>query len=139
MIDARKVRSHVRVVRVAAYVALALVLGYGAWRSDVASLPSEGCSPLLLFEPGNSLVLDRRPGEIAEGRAVLYRSPFGELLLGRIETPPPSVPAEVWDACEAGALWIVGDRAGCPGEDSRIFGPVQPDAVEAVVAFALPW
>ena len=61
MIDARKVRSHVRVVRVAAYVALALVLGYGAWRYDVASLPSEGCSPLLLFEPGNSLVLDRRP------------------------------------------------------------------------------
>lgn len=136
MIEPRRIR---RGVRIGVYTVLAAMLGYTAWRYDLASLPSEGCSPLLLYEPGDSLVLDRHPGTPAAGRVVLYRSPAGELLLGRIEAPPPSASAEVWSAHERGALWIVGDRASCPGEDSRVFGPVDPGAVEAVVAFSLPW
>ena len=125
-------------VRIALYVVLALVIGYCMWRFDVASLPAEGCSPLFDVQPGDRIVLDRHPGELKAGDAVLFRAPDGELYLGRVDAPPPSAPADVWQAVEAGALWIVKEVRDCPGAESPVLGPIARESVAGRVV-ALPW
>jgi len=125
-------------VRLVIYGVLALGVGYGLWRFDVGSLPDVGCSPLYDIQPGDRLLIDRFPGTLREGDAVMFRDPAGELFLGRVGTPPPSAPPEVWAACTAGALWIVKDQRDCPGADSPVLGPIARDDVAGRVV-GLPW
>lgn len=125
-------------VRIGLYVVLALVIAYCVWRFDVASLPAEGCSPLFDLEPGDRIVVDRRPGTLKAGDAVLFRAPDGELYLGRVSTPPLSAPADVWAACEAGALWVVKEKRDCPGAESAVVGPIARADVSGRVV-GLPW
>jgi hypothetical protein len=125
-------------VRIVIYSVLALGVAYGLWRFDVGSLPTEGCSPLYDIQPGDRLLIDRRPGTLREGDAVMFRDPAGELLLGRVGTPPASAPREIWEACAAGALWIVKEQRDCPGGESAVLGPIARDAVAGRVV-GLPW
>ena len=138
MKDPKKLHRVLARVRIGLYAVLALVIAYCVWRFDVASLPAEGCSPLYDVEPGDRIVVDRHPGELHAGDAVLFRAPDGELYLGRVDTPPPSAPEAVWTAVEGGALWIVKERRDCPGAESPVLGPFARAAVAGRVV-ALPW
>lgn len=125
--------------RIALYAGVVLVLLYGTWRYDLVRLPAAGCSPVEGVEPGDRLVVDVRERRPGRGAIVLFRTPDARLAFARVEPPPPSAPAEVHDAVAAGALWLVADRAGCPGPDSRRLGPLGPDAVAGTVVGRLPW
>ena len=139
MTDPRRVSAVLARARMALYVVLFGMVGWGVWRYDVIRLPEAGCSPLTDFQPGARLVIDQHPGDIAQGDAVLFENPAGELLLGRIGQPPPSAPQAYWDAVEDGALWIVGENPDCPQADSRRHGPLARERVRGVIASILPW
>jgi hypothetical protein len=126
-------------VRIALYVAMLAVLAYFFLRFEVVTLPAEGCSPLLGIAPGQKLVVERRPGGVVPGDAVLFRSPQGELLLGRVATPPESAGSEALAACAADALWLVSEDAECSTADSSRFGPIARSAVEGRIRGVLPW
>lgn len=124
-------------LRLAIYAVLLAAIGYALWRFEVVTLPAEGCSPLVGFEPGDRLLVDRSGG-VGLGTAVLYEGPGGELLLGRVVQPPGSAPAAVWSAFEAGELWIVSERDDCPGRDSHLLGTQPRSAVRGTVVVGLP-
>jgi len=120
--------------RVFLYAAIVAGVAFTVWRYDLVELPAEGCSPLFGFEPGDRLVVDRRPAELAPPRALLYRDPSGTLRLGRVAPFPP-------EAVRGGGdeLWVLADERDCPSPDSRVFGPLPRDRVAGRVAFSLPW
>lgn len=131
-----------RVVVAARRVTLFLaVLGaaYLFWRADVLELPEEGCSPLHGFAPGARVLVDRAPGELRVGHAVLFRGRTGELLLGRIATPGPNVGSDERAQLAAGDLWILTERDDCPGRDSDDLGPIPTDDVVARLLLSLSW
>ncbi len=117
-----------------------LVLGisfYAVWRFELVRLPEGSCSPLLAVSAGERLWIDLHPDEVRPGDVVLFGDPAGEsLLLGRVEIPPASLPAEALDALARGALWIVGDHPSCPARDSRLLGPIPRDGVAGRLLFA---
>ena len=137
--DPRRIGAILARMRLVIYVGLFGFVGFGVWRYDIVRLPKEGCSPLAAFEPGDRLVIDLHPSAVNEGDAVLFQNPAGELLLGRVGSPPRSAPPETWAAIRAGKLWIVGERADCPQADSRRHGPIDPEQLAGRVASALPW
>lgn len=129
----------VRRARLTIYIGLGLLVLYGVWRFDVVRLPEEGISPVDEFSPGDRLILDRHFGSVDMGDVVLFRGEGEEILLGRVAPPPPSASAEMWEAIEGGAVWILGDRRDVPVRDSRILGPIEPERILARVSFAVPW
>jgi hypothetical protein len=126
-------------VRIALYAAILALLGFLLLRYDLLRLPEQGCSPLSGIAPGARLVVERHPRKVAPGDALLYRSPAGELLLGRVVEPPASVSAEAHAACAAGSLWLVSEDRACSTKDSGEFGPIAPSAVEGRIRGVLPW
>ena len=126
-------------VRIALYVVVLAALGFFLLRFDIVGLPAQGCSPLLGIAPGAKLVVDRHPAAIEPGDGVLFRSPQGELLLGRVASPPASASAEALAACRAGALWLVSEDPDCSTADSTRFGPIAPAAIEGRIRGILPW
>ncbi len=126
-------------VRIAIYLVVLALSGFFLLRFDLVSLPAEGCSPLLGIAPGDRLIVDRHPSAIQLGDGVLYRSPAGELLLGRVDAPPPSAPASVFEACRAGDLWIVTEDPACSTADSTRFGPISRAALVGRIRGVLPW
>jgi len=138
MRDPRQANLVLGRVRLVVYGVLVLGVAYFLWRYDVGSLPAEGCSPLIDLQPGDRILIDRHPGVLNEGDAVLFRDPKGELYLGRAGTPPASAPEETWAACAAGALWIEKERRDCPGPDSVLLGPLAREQVVGRVV-GLPW
>jgi hypothetical protein len=136
VIDQRRLLQRVRLT--VRFVAIGVVVFF-VWRYDLVRLPSEGCSPLVAYAPGDRLVVDRHPGAPGTADAVLFRGPEDELLLGLVTAPPESAPEDVWRACAAGALWIVAEREDCPSADSRRLGPIARERIEGRIAFALPW
>ena len=108
-------------------------LGYLLWRYESVRLPLEGCSPLVEFEPGASLLLDKRPGVLHEEQIVLYRPPGGTLLLGRLGVLPSSAPQEYWSRIDEGEVWIESGLPTCPSLDSRVLGPIAREAIEGRV------
>ena len=126
-------------IRIGIYVLLAVLVAVFVFRYDLVLLPAQGCSPLVGFEPGERLVVERRLlGTPAEGEVLLFRD-GGELLLGRVAAPPASAPLDVWAAVEEGALWLVTERPECPGRDSRVLGPIPRAAWWGRVTMRVPW
>ena len=126
--------------RIVVYVAALFGVLFLILRYETLRLPREGCSPLRDFVPGTRLLLDRWRTP-AEGDAVLFRVD-DELLLGRIEPFPQGLPDELpanWSPFDADHVWIVADDPNCPAVDSRSLGPVDREALVAVVAAAMPW
>ncbi len=127
-------------MRIISYSIVAAVIAVLVLRYDTVVLPEEGCSPLVEFDTGTRLLLDRwKTAEV--GDSVLFRN--GEdLLLGKIvekpEFPEANRPAG-WASFDDDHLWIVADAKDCPAVDSRGLGPVRRDAVVAVIAAGLPW
>ena len=126
-------------LRIGLYAVLAVVVGVFVVRYDLVLLPAEGCSPLVGFEPGERLVVERRfLGQPDEGQVFLFRD-GDELLLGRVAAPPASAPEEVWKAVAEGSLWLVTERPECPGRDSRVLGPIPREAWWGRVTMRVPW
>lgn len=127
-----------RRLRLGVYLFAILGLGYLVVRFDTLRLPGEGCSPVLAVDPGARVLVDTWASHVGDGSVVLFSDPRGggTLLLGVVSAPPPSAPGDIWEAVEAGALWIVGDRQNCPGPDSRLLGPIAPDLVQGRVVLS---
>lgn len=124
-------RPLLRPIRRAMYVACAAMLLYLFLRFDLHRLPEEGCSPLLRFVAGDDLLLDRRPGRIEPGEALLVQGDDGLLYLVAVERVREG---------EAGReLWVQTDAPDCPGRDSDELGWVPEDRVAARVAMVWPW
>jgi len=128
-----------RRVRIAIYVLLIVVLGYYKWRYDLIRLPEGGQSPLAAYAPGSRLIVDVQETEFEVGDAVLYRLEGGYWLMGRVGRPPASAPQQIWDALEAGGLWVQKELPDCPGADSLILGPLAPEQVVGRVCGSVPW
>ncbi len=118
--------------RLLAYVVIGALVTYGFLRYDLANLPAEGCSPLHGLEPGSRIVLDRWCGRPLPGAAVFFEGAGGELLLGRVAEPGETL------VLGPDALWILSERADCPGRDSRTLGPIPTKKVVGRVAAVLP-
>lgn len=119
------------------YAALAVaILGFYliASRYELLQLPAESCSPIQAFEPGDHLLIDRNPPQLFLGDEVFFRTPEGELALGRIEVPPGT--PEGTERVERG-YWVVRDATNCSTPDSQSLGPVADDAIIARVLFNL--
>ena len=122
--------THIR--RILRLVSLGGALLGLAWiygRFDLVALPSEGCTPLFDLEPGDRVLVDRRPPNLATGHSVLFSDDRDRLLLGRISGAV---------AVAAGELWILTEDPLCPGDDSRQLGPVPVDRVRGRILFPLP-
>lgn len=95
-------------------IACCMALYLGA-RYDVLTLPEDGCSPVSLYSPGSSLLVDRRPPSWAVGDCVFVESADGLVHLGLLGTED-----------EAGRYWIQTDMPDCPGVDGELLGWVDP-------------
>lgn len=127
-----------RRLRLALWAAAAAGAAYLLWRFETLRLPEEGCSPVLAFAPGEPLLVDLHPSAVGPGDVVLFRHPEdGPLALGRISAPPPGTTPEAEEALAGGALWIAGDRPGCPSRDSRLLGPIPRAALRGRVLLGL--
>ena len=130
---------HLKRMRIGIYAALALLVLFAVLRYDIVNMSKEGSSPLLEFEPGTRLFVDRWFGALGPGDVVLFEGPGEVVLLGRVEEPPATASEEVWKACAEGSLWIVGDRPGHPLRDSRVLGPIPRGAVTGRISFGVRW
>ncbi len=113
----------------------ALGLIYLWMRFETYDLPESGCSPLLRFGPGDTLLLDRRPEDLAVGDALLFQGPDGLLYLAAVA----AVGGEEGGVVAPGALWLETDSPECPGRDSDQFGWIAPEQVRARVVMVWPW
>lgn len=118
-----------RNLRRGTYVAAALGLGYLGLRFEFHTLPAQGCSPLVRFGPGTSLLLDRRPPSYGVDDAFLFRAPDGLLYLARAERVRPA----------DGAIWALVDNSECAGSGSERFGWILPEQCVARVMMPWPW
>jgi hypothetical protein len=119
-------------------IVVVLVAFGGLWhltqRFELIKLPEDACSPLVSFDPGVSLLVDRTPEQLYLDDAVLFELPDGALGLGRIQVPPGS---------PAGTLrtdvgyWIRGDAPDCDTPDSQEYGAIEPSAIVARVLFPI--
>jgi hypothetical protein len=130
------VRQFLRRARPWIYALVVLAVAYLAIRFDTISLPEEGCSPVRAIAPGARILVDVRPGELALGDAVLFRSEGAALLLGLVAELPESAPQGYHQRVQAGELWIVADNPLCPARDSRALGPISCEDLAGRVVLA---
>ncbi|MHC4262602.1 MAG: hypothetical protein ACYSWX_08785 [Planctomycetota bacterium] len=126
--------------RTAGRITTALALFGGVYlylRIEVMTLPVAGCSPLFGIDPGQRLLLDRKPANLAQGDMVLFTDPSGALHMARLAPPPLDLAPEARAELDAGALWLHVEREDCPAPDSRSLGPVTRSAIEAKIVTAL--
>jgi len=97
-------------------------------RFSLLVLPAEGCSPVVRYGPGTSLLLDQHPDEWSVRDVVIFEAEGGVVSLGEIER----LNAE-------GAAWIVTDDPDCPAPSSVELGWIAEDRLAARVIFAASW
>ena len=123
MSDARatiaKQRKTLKLVRRYTFLAAAVGLVYIVTRFEFIELSEKRCSPLTRFAPGDSLVVDARPGSVSEGDAVLVMTQGGAKHLCLIDSVRG----------EDGHLWCISNNQDCPGFTSEDAGWVDPRAV----------
>ena len=96
-------------------------------RFDIYRLPAAGCSPLLRFSPGQTLILDRMPRPPEVGDALLVSGDDGLLYMGLVS------------AVDGLDVWLETDAPHCPGRASKDFGWVEPGRVSSRLLMGLPW
>ena len=99
---------------------------YLGLRFDLVTLPPDGCSPVTRYEAGDRLVIDRHPGDVQPGDAVLVRAADGTLHLVVVEVARE----------DDGRLWCSADCARCEGFDSASVGWLDLSAVAGRVLLA---
>jgi len=92
---------------------------YLGLRFDMVTLPPDGCSPVTRYDPGDRLVIDRHPGEVGPGDAVLVRGGDGLLHLVVVEARRG----------DDGRLWCSADCPRCAAFDSSAAGWLEGEAV----------
>lgn len=113
----------------------ALTAAYLYLRVDLLVLPPSACSPLAGIAANSRLLLDRRPGALVPGDAVLFRGPEDRIHLARVSEPPPGLDPRQQELLMNGSLWVSVDHGGCAGLDSRSLGPLaRSDVIAEVVA-----
>jgi len=117
-------------MRLVTYVVAAGCIGYLFARFDGFRLDESGCSPLLRFAPGESLLIDRWAPAYGAGDALLFRGNDGLIYLGLVER---------LRAGPGSALWLAADNPECVGRGSDSFGWIEPDACVARVVLKWPW
>jgi hypothetical protein len=126
-VNPRRLRSP---IRWATYLAAVVCLGYLVSRFDSFRLAESGCSPLLRFAPGESLLLDRWAPSYSAGDALLFEGSDGLIYLGLVERVRPGAEP---------ALWVVADNPDCEGRGSEEFGWIVGEARLARVVLKWPW
>ena len=116
-------RRLLRALRRWTLVLSALGACYLVTRFEMIELPRDRCCPVTRFEPGDRVLVDRRPSAAAPGDAVLVRGPSGGLHLALVRAVREG----------DGALWCAGDREGCDAFDSARDGWVSVEAVSGRV------
>ena len=117
----------VRVLSVFRRLTLFLALSglfYLYWRFELLSMPDHGCSPLMRFSPGSSLLVDKHPREYVTGDAAFFLSPRGSLHLGVVE----SVGRD--------GYWLSTDNPACEGEGSDELGVIVEARMQGRILFA---
>lgn len=120
-----------RVQLVVRRITLALAAAGGLYlytRFSLMTLPESGCTPVLRYAPGTSLLLDQRPTNLAAADGVLFESEPGVLSIGMIR-----------EAREDGSVWITVDAPDCPAASSEQLGWVPRERIAARVIFATNW
>lgn len=124
----------VRRLRYGALLIAVLGFWYLASRYQMFQLPTEQCSPIAAYDPGEHLFLDRKPPQLFLEDVVLFTTPQDTYALGRIIEPPGTPEGTL--SVERG-YWIVGDANDCGTPDSQSLGPIAPEQIQARVLFAL--
>jgi hypothetical protein len=120
-----------QVQRVVRRLTFALAAAGGLYlysRFSLMALPEAGCSPLLRYAPGTSLLLDQQPSGLEVGQAVLFESAPGVLSLG-----------EIGEIQADGQVWITTDAPDCPAASSEQLGWIPKERLAARVVFAAAW
>ncbi len=97
-------------------------------RFELLTLPEAGCTPVLRYTPGSSLLLDTRPRPLQPGDGVVFDAGNGSTSI-----------ALVRELREDGAAWLVTDAPDCPAADSDALGWIPADRLLARVVFAAAW
>lgn len=128
-------RKLLRHVRLACWLLAGLLVFHLFQRYDTYELPDAGCSPLLRFAPGDTLLLDRSPPGYHRDDAVLFAAGDGLLYLGVVTRTRPdgAGPGDVR------GLWVETDAPECPGKDSDELGWISVEDVGARVVLVWPW
>ena len=97
-------------------------------RFSLLAVPREGCTPVLRFAPGTTLLLDTRPRPLRPADEVLFRVDETTNSLGIVR-----------EVREDGALWIAIDASNCPAPSSEQLGWIPASRIAARVVFPLGW
>jgi hypothetical protein len=127
----------IRRARRGSFALAALAAAYLYLRVDLLVLPPRSCSPLAGIGPNSRLLLDRRPGTLLPGDAVLFRGPEDQIHLARVAEPSASLDQRQRELLANGFLWVSVDHDGCAGLDSRSLGPLDRSDVIAEVVSVL--
>ena len=114
--------------------ALLLALAGGVYlfvRFDGRQLPPDSQSPLLRFNPGDHLVVDRYPGGLGLSDAVLFAGPDGRVHLAEVR--------ELRAREGRREYWLGHDAPGSPAPDSERLGWIDEDWIRARVIMLWPW
>jgi signal peptidase I len=84
-------------------------------------IAEESMAPAL--NPGDRVLATRNPRRVRPGDVVVFELHPGLDVIKRVAQPPPGVEG----------LWVLGDNPVAGSVDSRSFGPVSPDRIEARV------
>jgi len=91
-------------------------------------IAEESMAPSL--RPGDRVLATRRPREVRPGNVVVFQLRPGFDVVKRVVAPPAGTTG----------LWVLGDNPAAGSVDSRTFGPVSPDQIEARIELrSRPW
>lgn len=119
------------VQRIVRRLTLALAAAGGLYlytRFSLLTLPESGCTPVMRFAPGTTLLLDQRPAEFLVDDGVLFEAEPGVIALG-----------VVGEVRADGAAWITVDAVDCPAASSAELGWIPRGRIAARVIFATSW
>lgn len=97
-------------------------------RFELLTVPETGCTPVLRFAPGSTMLLDTRPRPLVPGDGVVFDAGNGATSLGLVRECRPD-----------GSAWIEVDADDCPGPSSETLGWIPADRLLARVVFVAAW
>lgn len=125
-------KQWLRRLRVGSIVIAVLGFWYLATRYQMVELPADRCSPVSAYQPGDQLLVDRKPPVLFVDDTVFFMTPDEALTMGRIVEPPGTPPGTT--RLDRG-YWIIADGNDCDTPDSQSLGPIAAEALRGRVLF----